>query len=209
MTPMSILKIEDKNGNVLEENVQGRERVVLSEETAAVTVNLMQSILDMRAGENYAVLTGTGRSARTAYGFRRPAAGKTGTTQEYADAWFIGFTPQIVCGVWVGFDSKVSMGSRMSGAAVALPIWAEFMWRAHTMLQLPVEDFVLPEDIPKVEVCGETYEVASIYCSRRYTEVFKPGTEPKRPCHIHTSNPQSLPTPSQPKKPRTKREYQF
>ena len=119
VTPMSILKIEDKNGNVLEENVQGREQVVLSEETAAVTVNLMQSVLDMRAGENYAILSGTGRIARTAYGFRRPAAGKTGTTQNYADAWFIGFTPQIVCGVWVGFDSKVSMGRRMSGAAVA------------------------------------------------------------------------------------------
>ena len=58
VTPMSILKIEDKNGNVLEENVQGREQVVLSEESAAVTVNLMQSVLDMRAGENYAVLTG-------------------------------------------------------------------------------------------------------------------------------------------------------
>ncbi len=209
VTPVSILKIEDKNGNVLEENVQGRERVVLSEAAAAVTVNLMQSVLDMRAGENYAVLTGTGRIARTAFGFRRPAAGKTGTTQEYADAWFIGFTPQIVCGVWVGFDSKVSMGSRMSGAAVALPIWAEFMRRAHTVLGLPVEDFVLPEDIPRVEVCGDTYEVASIYCSRRYTEVFKPGTEPKRPCPVHTSTPQSLPTPSQPKKPKTKREYQF
>ena len=207
VTPMSILKIEDKNGNVLEENVQGRERVVLSEETAAVTVNLMQSILDMRAGENYAVLSGTGRIARTAFGFRRPAAGKTGTTQEYADAWFIGFTPHIVCGVWVGFDSKVSMGRRMSGAAVALPIWAAFMQRAHAASRLPVEDFVLPEDIPKVEVCGDTYEVASIYCSKRYTEVFKPGTEPKRPCPTHTSNTQT--TPNQPNKPRTKREYQF
>ncbi len=76
------------------------------------------------------------------------------------------------------------MGSRMSGAAVALPIWAEFMQRAYAMLRLPVENFVLPEDIPKVEVCGETYEVASIYCSKRYTEVFKPGTEPKRLCPI-------------------------
>ncbi len=209
VTPMSILKIEDKNGNVLEENVQGREEVVLSEETAAVTVNLMQSVLDMRAGENYAILSGTGRIARTAYGFRRPAAGKTGTTQNYADAWFIGFTPQIVCGVWVGFDSKVSMGRRMSGAAVALPIWAEFMGRAHAALRLPIEDFVLPEVSPQVEICGDTYEVASIYCSKRYTEVFKPGTEPKRPCPIHASDPQSLPTPSQPNKPKTKREYQF
>ncbi len=209
VTPLAVLKIEDKNGTVLEENIQGREQAVLSEETAAVTVNLMRSVLDMRRGTQHAMLTGTGRIARTAYGFRRPAAGKTGTTQNYADAWFIGFTPQIACGVWVGFDSKVSMGSRMSGAAVALPIWAEFMKRAHAALKLPVENFALPPSIPNVEICGDTYQVASIYCSKRYTEVFKPGTEPTRPCPMHTSNAQDLSAPNQPSKPKTKREYQF
>ena len=206
VAPVAVLKIEDKNGNVLEENFQGRERAVLSEETAAVTVNLLRSVLDMRQGHNDAILNGTGRSARTVYGFRRPAAGKTGTTQNYADAWFIGFTPQLVCGVWVGFDSKVSMGSRMSGASVALPIWAEFMKRAHDILDLPVEDFALPPNIPQVEICGDTHQVASIYCAKRYLEVFKPGTEPKRPCPTHTPNPQTLPPTDQPK---TKREYQF
>ena len=207
VTPISVLKIEDKNGNVLEENFQGREQAVLSEETAAVSVDMMRSVLDMHAGTNGAMLNGTGRSTRTAYGFRRPAAGKTGTTQNYADAWFIGFTPQIACGVWVGFDSKVSMGSRMSGAAVALPIWVEFMKRAHAILKLPVENFALPPSIPNVEICGDTYQVASIYCSKRYTEVFKPGTEPQRPCPMHTANTPN--SPDQPGKPKTEREYQF
>ena len=205
VTPISVLKIEDKNRNVLEENFQGREEAVLSEETAAVSVDMMRSVLDMQAGTNGAMVNGTGRLiARIAHGFRRPAAGKTGTTQNYADAWFIGFTPQLACGVWVGFDSKVSMGSRMSGAAVALPIWAEFMKRAHGILKLPVEDFALPPSVPNVEICGDTYQVASIYCPKRYTEVFKPGTEPQRPCPTHNAN-----TPNTPDRSKTKREYQF
>ena len=207
--PISVLKIEDKNGNLLEEHVQGREHAVLSEETAAVAVNLMQSVLDMRRGRDYAILNGTGMGARTAWGFRRPAGGKTGTTQNYADAWFVGYTSQIVCGVWVGFDSKVSMGTRMTGASVTMPLWAQFMKRAHLALDLPVEAFEIPESVPRVEVCGDTYEVASIYCPKKYMEVFKPGTEPKRPCPEHTSGVQRLPGDNSPTKPRKKREYQF
>jgi len=207
--PMSVLKIVDKNGNLLEEQVQGREQVVLSEETAAIAVNLMQSVLDMRRGRDYAILNGTGMGARTAWGFRRPAGGKTGTTQNYADAWFVGYTPQIVCGVWVGFDSKVSMGSKMTGASVAMPLWAQFMKRAHLAMNLPVEEFEMPATIPHVEVCGDTYEVASIYCPKKYTEVFKPGTEPKMPCPKHTSGAQGLPASSNPSKEQKKREYQF
>ena len=207
--PISVLKVVDKNGNLLEERVQGREQAVLSEETAAVAVNLMQSVLDMRRGRSYAILNGTGMGARTAYGFRRPAGGKTGTTQNYADAWFVGYTPQIVCGVWVGFDSKVPMGSKMTGASVAMPLWARFMKRAHQAMNLPVEDFEMPASIPHVEVCGDTYEVASIYCPKKYTEVFKPGTEPKRPCPDHTSGRQTLPRDTTPSQTKKKREYQF
>jgi len=209
VNPMAVLKIVDKNGNVLEERVQGREQAVLSEAATAVTVNLMQSVLDMRRGRNYAILNGTGMGARTTHGFRRPAAGKTGTTQNYADAWFVGFTPHIVCGVWVGFDSKVSMGSRMTGAAVAMPVWAQFMKRAHDVLGLPKDEFDMPEVVPHVEVCGDTYQVASIYCPKKYVEVFKPSTEPTRPCPDHTSGKPGLPAANQPAKSKPKREYQF
>ncbi|MDA0710196.1 MAG: PBP1A family penicillin-binding protein [bacterium] len=207
--PMSVLKIVDKNGNLLEESVQGREQAVLSEEVAAVVVNLMQSVLDMRVGHDYAILNGTGMGARTAWGFRRPAGGKTGTTQNYADAWFVGYTSQIVCGVWVGFDSKVSMGSKMTGASVTMPLWAQFMKRAHAALNLPVEQFDMPATVPYAEVCGDTYEVASIYCPKKYTEVFVPGTEPKRPCPMHTSGAQSLPAPNESSRSQKKREFQF
>lgn len=206
--PISVLKIVDKNGKVLEERVQGNEQAVLSEETAAVMTDLMRSVLDMREGRNYAILNGTGMGVRSAYGFRLPAAGKTGTTQNYADSWFVGYTPQIVCGVWVGFDSKVSMGSRMTGATVAMPVWAEFMRRAHLALNLPPEDFYMPPTVPRVEVCAESYEVASIYCPKKYTEVFKPGTEPRQLCPKHTSG-RINPSASQPGAPARKREFQF
>lgn len=207
--PMAVAKIVDKNGNVLEEHLQGREQAVLSEESAAIVVDMMRSVLDMRVGRNYALLNGTGMGVRMTYGFRRPAAGKTGTTQNYADAWFVGFTPQIVCGIWVGFDSKVSMGNRMTGAAVAMPAWAEFMKRAHVALGLPIEDFNMPATVPHVEVCAESYEVASIYCPRKYTEVFKPGTEPRTTCHLHTGHQMPSAGGKDAEKKQTKREYQF
>ena len=179
VSPVAVLKVSDKGGNVLEERMQGTEEVVLSEATAAVMTSMMRSVMDMRGG--------TGRGARTEYRFRRPAAGKTGTTQNFADTWFVGFTPQIVAGVWVGFDSKVSLGKRMAGAVVAMPIWAKFMRRVHNLLNLPEEDFELPAAVEQVEVCGDTYEVASIYCPTRLKEVFIPGSAPKQTCPDHTA----------------------
>ena len=202
--PMAVLRIVDKEGNILEERIQGNEHVVLSAETTAVMTSLLQSVMDMHKQTDQAVWNGTGRGARIIYGFRRPAAGKTGTTQNFADTWFVGFTPQIVAGVWIGFDSKVSLGKRKSGAVVALPVWAQFMKRVHETLDLPEEDFELPTTLAEVEVCEDTYKVASIYCPKRLTEVFVPGADPKKPCPRHTVVTQY---PSE--KKQRKREYQF
>ncbi|MCZ6634596.1 MAG: PBP1A family penicillin-binding protein [bacterium] len=203
--PIAVLKVIDKDGNVLEENIQGQEHVALSEELAAVATSMLSSVVSMRAGENHATLTGTAYYGTRNQGFRRPAAGKTGTTQNFADTWFVGFTPQIVTGVWIGFDSKVSLGPRMSGATVALPVWAKFMKKAHETL--PVEEFELPPTVPRIEVCRDTYQVASIYCPKKYYEVFMPGTEPKTPCPQHTTRGlQLMPTKA---KKTPKREYQF
>ncbi len=178
--PVAVLKIVDKDGNVLEEQTQGKEQVALSVETAAVMTNMLQSVMDEPQG--------TGHGARRyPYRFLRPAAGKTGTTQNFADAWFVGFTPQIVAGVWIGFDSKkISLGKRMSGAVVALPVWAKFMKRVHKALDLPEEEFGLPPTVALVEVCGDTYQVASKNCPTRLKEVFVPGAEPKTVCPMHS-----------------------
>ncbi len=203
VSPIGITRIYGKSGEVLEEQVQGKEEVALSTETAAVMVSMMQSVMDEPRG--------TGHGARRfPYRFRRPAAGKTGTTQNFADAWFVGFTPRLVAGVWVGFDAKVSLGDRMSGAVVALPIWTNFMKRAHEALELSAEDFELPASVPRVEVCSDTYDVATIYCPSPFREVFIPGTEPARTCPMHTSKA-SVSTPPKRKKKDSKPRgsYQF
>jgi penicillin-binding protein 1A len=92
---------------------------------------------------------GTGVQAKA---LGRPAAGKTGTTQDYTDAWFVGFTPQLTAGAWVGFDDKqVSLGKRETGARAALPIWLEFMQGA--LAGTPVTDF--PNVVPLEQQVAE------------------------------------------------------
>ncbi|MEL1236538.1 MAG: PBP1A family penicillin-binding protein, partial [Candidatus Neomarinimicrobiota bacterium] len=129
--PFAITKIEDRYGNIIKEYYPDRKEV-LSEETAYLMTSLMQTVMDR----------GTGGSARWKYKFNRPAAGKTGTTQGWSDAWFVGFTPQIAAGCWFGVDDfKVPLGPGQDGSKAALPAWARFMKAAHDTLGLPVEKF--------------------------------------------------------------------
>ena len=208
--PVAILKIADKDGNVIESRVHGREQEALSAEAAAVATSLLRSVMDMYKQTPKGVWRGTGTGARSYYGFRRPAAGKTGTTQNFADAWFVGFTPQIVAGVWIGFDDyRVSLGSRMSGAVVALPVWAKFMKKAHEKLGLPREEFEMPPGVAQLEVCGDTFEVASMYCPNRLEEVFVPGSEPTSPCPDHTAAVVRTPGLKKQDRENAKRAYQF
>ncbi len=134
--PISILRIEDKDGVVIEKfNSEAREAI--SEETAYIVTDMMRTVMD--GG-------GTGGAARYTYNFQRPAAGKTGTNTNYADAWFIGFTPQITAGAWVGFDDQrvTFTGTYGQGAVAALPIWAIFMHDIYEQINMPVEDFQVP-----------------------------------------------------------------
>src|SRR4030095_654371 len=116
---------------------------------------------------------GTGAAARA---LGRPAAAKTGTTNDYSNAWFIGFTPQLVTGVWVGYDRPRSLGKDETGSRVAVPIWTAFMQDALT--GTPVEDFAMPERIVLVPVDL----TASGGCQRPVTMAFIAGTEPKETC---------------------------
>jgi penicillin-binding protein 1A len=129
--PYFIVKVVSLDGKVLEENNPQCEQVLPSQETR-VLVDMLRAV----------VLEGTGASASS---IDRFVAGKTGTTNDYMDAWFVGFTPQIVAGVWVGFDLKRSMGKGMAGARVALPVWIDFMSLAAYMF--PKEDFPVPEGV--------------------------------------------------------------
>jgi penicillin-binding protein 1A len=131
---------------------------------------------------------GTGFEARRSYRFTRPAAGKTGTTNEYTDAWFVGYTPQITSGVWVGFDDKrISLGERQSGAVIAVPIWAPFMKAAHDTLQLPVEDFPTSGDVVWVNICDDSKQLAGDHCPKTRFEVFRKDLAPQEKCTLHAS----------------------
>ncbi|MFQ6103749.1 MAG: penicillin-binding protein 1A [Candidatus Glassbacteria bacterium] len=174
VTPIFIERVEDSKGNVLEENIPVRDQV-LSPQTAYVMTTILEDAIDY----------GTGKSAR-AWGFKRPAGGKTGTNTDYSDAWFIGFTPDLVCGVWVGFDENKTIIKRGSGARLALPIWTEFMKVAHE--NLPEKTFPMPEGITTRKICKTSGLLETEYCPRDqvYYEVFISGTEPTDPCVIHS-----------------------
>ena len=172
--PFGILRIEDRYGNVLKKFGPKREEV-LSAETAYLMTDLMQTVMNR----------GTGGSARWKYLFNHPAAGKTGTTQGWSDAWFVGFTPNIAAGIWFGVDDyRVSLGKGQDGSRAALPAWAEFMRDAHKELGLPHDKFERPENIIDFEICSVTKSSPWPNCPLE-TEIFKKGTEPTRKCKIH------------------------
>ena len=172
--PFAITKIEDRYGNTIREygSVQYE---VLSEETAYLMTNLMQTVMDR----------GTGGSARWKYNFTRPAAGKTGTTQGWSDAWFVGFTPQLAAGVWYGVDDyQVSLGKGQDGSKAALPSWAQFMRESHNTLELPRVNFQKPSGVAVYKICSVSKMGLRKACPIE-KEVYKVGTEPIQKCRIH------------------------
>ncbi len=176
MEPIFITRIEDKDGNVLEENFpNGKE--VLSKETAYVMTDMLRSVIDSPRG--------TAAGVRGRYNFYRPAAGKTGTTNTYRDAWFIGFTPQFVTGVWAGFDRQDMSFDRGTGSVVALPMWGPFMRAWHDTLGLPLEDFPKPATVVRLEICTISKKLANDECPTVIWEVYKEGLEPANNCDIH------------------------
>ena len=172
--PFAITRIEDRYGNIIKEYYPDRKEV-LSEETAYLMTSLMQTVMDR----------GTGGSARWKYKFNRPAAGKTGTTQGWSDAWFVGFTPQIAAGCWFGVDDfKVPLGPGQDGSRAALPAWAKFMKTAHDTLELPIQKFEKPSGIQDKEICTVTKKLPLPACPVEQ-EIFKKGTEPTQKCKVH------------------------
>lgn len=130
-SPIAILRVTDRRGRVLEENFPVLEEVI-KPDVAYLMTDLLKGVIEH----------GTGWKARE---LKRPLAGKTGTTNEYSDAWFIGYSPSLVAGVWVGYDDHRSIGAKETGARAALPIWMDFM--KEILKNTPPEDFPVPEGI--------------------------------------------------------------
>ncbi len=169
-----IHQIVDRHGRVLEDNTSVLKEEVLSEQTSFIMVDLMQSVIN----------EGTGRGTRWR-GFTRPAGGKTGTSNRFCDNWFIGYTPQITTGVWVGFDDRTSLGRNQDGAKNGVPIWTEFMITAHD--SLPIMGFDEPDGIIHTDVCLESGEIATDRCLDVRNEVFVKGNHPTITCRLHPS----------------------
>ena len=143
---------------------------VLDPALAYLVTHLLQGVID----------SGTGRPARAA-GLTAAAAGKTGTTDDTVDAWFIGYTPDIVAGVWVGLDSGAPMG--LTGAQGALPIWTDFV-RTAAGPDAP-QAFPVPEGIVWRVVDPASGKLATASCPEIRHEPFLVGTEPHEPCPLH------------------------
>jgi penicillin-binding protein 1A len=132
-------------------------------ETAYILTNVMKGVIER----------GTATRARA---LKRPLAGKTGTTSEATDVWFVGFTPSLVAGVWVGYDVKKSLGPAETGGRMALPLWIAFMQRI--LPDQPVEDFPVPDNVVTVRVNHETGFPVSPEERGAIVEYFIKGTEP-------------------------------
>ena len=171
VAPRAIVRVLDASGGLVHESAVQRKRV-LPEAVAFQTVSMLRDVVDV----------GTASSARS-LGLRGPAGGKTGTTSEFKDAWFVGFTTSVVAAVWVGFDQPEPIGSEAFGARIALPIWADFMRRVARAL--PADEFPVPSGLREVELCRVSYLRPVDGCPT-YVEFFKEGDDvPKRLCPIH------------------------
>ncbi|MEJ2192867.1 MAG: PBP1A family penicillin-binding protein [Nitrospirota bacterium] len=164
MQPIAIKYITDKKGRVLESNEpQGRR--VMDRQTAFLMTSMLEDVV------NY----GTGWRARS---LGVPVAGKTGTTNEYRDAWFLGYTTQMVAGVWVGFDEPHSLGKDETGSRAAAPIWVDFMHASTPRSR--TEDFPIPPGIVTRLIDPETGLLANRWTEKPLREYFKKGTEPTK-----------------------------
>jgi len=184
-TPMLVRRVETTDGEVLFAAQQEGTRGV-SEQTAFLMANMMADVVN----------AGTGAPARSV-GFRLPAAGKTGTTNDYHDAWFVGFTPNLAAGVWIGYDQPRTIIGGGYASVLAVPVWGRFMATATKKDRR--EWLSTPERITSATICRLSGKLATDAChenvtdargnvtaaSTTYTEYFVEGTEPTESCPIH------------------------
>jgi penicillin-binding protein 1A len=160
--PAFITKIEDRFGNVLEEMNPIREKVI-EKSTAYIMTNLLEGV----------VKYGTGKRVRA---LKRPVAGKTGTTNNLYDAWFVGYTPHYITGVWVGYDQERSLGKGETGSRAASPVWLGFMQRV--LEKEPVRVFQVPEGVVFAKIDAETGLLPIPESKKTIFECFKEGSVP-------------------------------
>ncbi len=172
--PRGLISVVDDRGVQVFDRPVEQTRII-SPEVAFQMTSMLRDVVDR----------GTGTTARS-LGLRGPVGGKTGTTDQYHDAWFVGFSSSLVAGVWVGFDQPAPIGRDAYAARVAVPIWADFMKR--TARLFPPREFAVPETLRGVELCSVSYLKPVDGCPT-YVEYFKDGDKvPTQLCPIHNGS---------------------
>jgi 1A family penicillin-binding protein len=170
----TIIRIYERSSRTWTENTTTT-TPVLSPATSFVTTQMLKDVMTY----------GTAKSLNK-FSHERPSAGKTGTTDDYRDAWFIGYTPQVITGVWVGYDKPRPGGKGFTGGSVAAPIWERFMRKA--MLSKPALDFSRPDNVVSVAIDPATGFLATPECPEVRDEFYIAGTEPLEYCPKHGGN---------------------
>jgi penicillin-binding protein 1A len=174
--PRFINKVTDARGKVLYQ-ARASSEYTMSAGVAYLTLSIMIDVVDR----------GTAGSIRRR-GFWLPAAGKTGTTNDSKDVWFVGMTPDLVAGVWLGFDQPKTITPNASGGQLAAPVWAELMKEVYSKRAQPA-GWTAPADVVSVPIDSESGGIAANNCPPESVriEYFLPGTEPTENCPLHTS----------------------
>jgi penicillin-binding protein 1B len=168
--PVTILSVVTRDGNVLESRVVEMVRVA-DPGVLYVMNDILQEV----------VSRGTAARVRS-LGFTRPFAGKTGTTNDYRDAWFVGYSPRILTLSWVGYDDGRDLG--LAGGTAAVPMWTRYMRRISGLI--PEGSFTRPDNVVTREIDPTTGYLTTPYCPQTRSEIFVEGTAPERTCPIHS-----------------------
>lgn len=172
VNPLAVLEVRDSNGNKIYEETPSK-RIALSENTAYLVTDMLRGV----------IMRGTGRGAM----IDRPAAGKTGTSSDYTNAWFVGYTPDLLASVWIGNDAQknpVKIDGNVIGSGTTARIWGAFMRKA--LAKTPPSNFPVPSGIVSgVEICPQSGSLATVYCPEVAYESYLTGTEPTEGCILH------------------------
>ncbi|HXF96440.1 MAG TPA: PBP1A family penicillin-binding protein, partial [Gemmatimonadales bacterium] len=176
VTPLAVIRVEDRSGNILWQPSQRKDEV-MDPAHAWLMLDMLRDV----------VRRGTAYASVWAAGFTLPSAGKTGTTDEYTDAWYVGFTPEIVAGIWVGYDIVQPIMSNAGGGRIVAPAWTAFMRDVYDRRPAP-PDWPRPDSLVLYEVDRTTGYRATPWCPLdvRHWDWFYPGTEPTQSCPVHT-----------------------
>ncbi|MBI3300393.1 MAG: PBP1A family penicillin-binding protein [Elusimicrobia bacterium] len=169
----AVTRVEDSHGKLLDRHIP-KEEEALSPQIAYIVTHLLKAVVDV----------GTGVRAKQ---IRRPLAGKTGTTNENKDLWFVGYTPDMVAVAWMGYDDATSLGRRLSSGSTLVPWWAEIMKRL--LADVPSRDFPVPDDIVFPKIDADTGFLALPTCARKAVVAYKKGTEPVAFCPFDHTKP--------------------